>query len=171
MFANNAIIFPRSFRYMRRVPTIISYRPPEAEIEEESSIEEVGGANDGGSDSGSACTSSDHYILDRVNEVVNSDGNNNSGGARKKSAVKQVGKILKSKVRWKFSTPLCMIIWYSTIWVISMDGPAIGIHNCERYLALSYSYYSHSYLRYLTAVLLLILPYSRIHIRLLHTNS
>eukprot|EP00095_Tigriopus_kingsejongensis_P006523 maker-scaffold172_size289735-snap-gene-1.32 protein:Tk06523 transcript:maker-scaffold172_size289735-snap-gene-1.32-mRNA-1 annotation:"nadph oxidase" len=52
----------RNFRYMRRKPTIISYKPPEADIYEEPGLEEIVACGS------QECLNSESYILDRVVE-------------------------------------------------------------------------------------------------------
>ncbi|TRY74386.1 hypothetical protein TCAL_04607 [Tigriopus californicus] len=92
----------RHFRYMRRKPTIISYKPPEA-IDEEPGLEEIVTSE------GQDCLHSDSYILDRVVEKIEGDS---PGEGPKLHVVKKV-RGYSSDNLIKLTKPL----------VVYIDGP------------------------------------------------
>jgi len=93
----NAKMVARSFRYMRRKPTIIAYKPPKETIVEE--------------DEGDLC-SSNHFILDRIAEKDSTDNLYRAGsetGNENDIDIRQVNKPLHVFIDGPFGAPTSQI--------------------------------------------------------------
>jgi len=86
----NAKMVARSFRYMRRKPTIMAYRTPTETIEEEDPC------------------SSNHFILDRIAEKESTDNLHRSGSEHEEvedADIRQVNQALHVYIRGPFGAP------------------------------------------------------------------
>lgn len=86
----NAKMVARSFRYMRRKPTIMAYRAPTETIEEED------------------LCSSNHFILDRIAEKESTDNLHRSGSEHEEvedADIRQVNQALHVYIRGPFGAP------------------------------------------------------------------
>merc|ERR550532_1985653 len=90
----NAKMVARSFRYMRRKPTIMAYRAPTETIEEED------------------LCSSNHFILDRIAEKESTENLHRSGSEHEEvedADIRQVNQALHVYIRGPFGTPTSRI--------------------------------------------------------------